>query len=1123
MTTRRHLTKCILILLLAVFLLAGCYYARTRDLSNGCNKIYVTTDAAEGQVAITETAEQWFVPGHDYDGVSLLIDHNKIANAGTVTVTIYRGTDDECVLRRTLPVVEISRGGYTYFASGETIEAELGEAFYLVATYSGPAAGIVVARTGVMPEVVAGQCSVGGAVSAETMAFGIVTDYQYDPANTRLMTLAFVMLTAALAALIGGWDHIRRNTGRGKGIFLAAYYGVITGLLLIALTMTAQRTYQSIATGHVNAEEATAADRWSLKDDGSLDAYITVPADDICGIRIPVYLPNYLYTSETLTIELQEPITGRALQTSQYTLAELDEDGLYLALDDRYDAGMRLGLHIMTSGISYKDCPGFYMVGSGDTDNTVYYGGDKQEGYQLLLTQYQTAVTHSYARTVLFYMGSVLIGLILAWLLFHKNVPILAGTASGRATQSTRLVSGSLFTAKSDRPATPGSHPAHSSRRRVIAWYVFTILFGIGVIDYAYAEGIRPTQNCIYPEMVSYSADGIHDWEVLPYADGIYQTFTVTNDSLSGVGLMLAGDEMGGSRDNIVDSEIYLELEDGEGNVLDEVWYRVGDLDALRQLLASDYPTELPEGFYYIPLSQDLHVETGTELTMYISAAVDNQVPIQIAENPFDQVHLIAAYHSYRVLPRIYWPAMGIIFVVVIVLMVLAQRVQFSPMAIGIGLAAVTGVTLSLLIPPFCIPDEMTHIKVIYYLSNQLSGSYDAAGPRMLHVMTGDLDTFHNTVEYITANRYNELLAGLFQRQSDNGLIAATRFNNVIHNASIWTYLPSLIGFQLGRVMSVGCMTRIMLARWCNLLAALLMICYGIRKCPIGRNGLMVILLFPQLLQLIASCSYDAMIIAFSFLFVGNVLHLVYERNRSVSDYAITLIAGMFLGVNKYGVYAPILCLVLIPVVQRMMRINKRALMIGAAICVTIAVIAAVQYASAITSYTGSQIYSVVDIIHNPMDFIHLLEHTLVTQGDTLFVNMIASGLGARQVIIPTYVIVAVCVLLYCAWCAELGERRRIGRNVTRYMIAIAVLGVIMLCIAMTVGMTPITGTAIKGLQGRYFLPYFLLADIVGADMMPHRRGISQYRIIYWMGIIHLVTIGMIFTSIFAINNVSMI
>lgn len=285
----------------------------------------------------------------------------------------------------------------------------------------------------------------------------------------------------------------------------------------------------------------------------------------------------------------------------------------------------------------------------------------------------------------------------------------------------------------------------------------------------------------------------------------------------------------------------------------------------------------------------------------------------------------------------------------------------------------------------------------------------------------------------------------------------------------------------------------------------------------------MVIMLFPQLLQLIASCSYDAMIIAFSFLFTGNVLHLIYERDRTVLDYAVTFIAAILLGVNKYGVYIPILGLVLIPVVQRLMRVNIRALMTSAAIGIVIAAVAAVQYASAITSYTGSEIYSVVDIIRDPIDFVHLLEHTLVTQGDTLFVNMIASGLGPRQVVVPTYVTVAICTLLCCAWCSEQANRRRIGNNVARYIIALILLGIVIVCVAMTVGMTPITGTAIKGLQGRYFLPYFLLASIVAADMMPRWRIVIQHRIIYWMGMIHLVTIGMIFVSIYAINNISMI
>lgn len=1116
LTIKTRFKNIILFILLAASLVAGCYYAYTRDLSNGCNKIYAAPADAEGQVALAEIVEQRFIPGHDYDGVSLLIDHNRSANAGTVTVTIYRVADDSCVLTRTIPVVMTARGRYTYFASMETIAAEAGEEFYLVASYNGPT-GLVIARTGDMSGIATTACTVGGNESVETLLLGIVTDYQNDPVNTRLLMAAFVLLTVAAGMLILGRNSIKHNTGRGKATFLAAYYGVITGFLLIALSMSATRSYTWVQLGDTaqtiyDSDDGghQTGEKWLLRDDGSLDAYITLPVDDICGISIPVDIPSYLYTSEYITVQVVEPATDRILQTSRYAMADLDSNEIYLSLDDRYNAGTRIVLHIATSGMSYAQSPGFYVAYAGDSGNIVYYGGVQQDNQQLMATLYQTGVTHSYTRSLMFYAVAILIGIILAWLLYRENISIIDVMKDQCADGMDRSSSAApIEVSLSDSTNRRNSH------KRTIVGLLFTVIFGIVVIDYAYAEGIAPTSGNIYPELVSYSADGEYDWTVIPTDDERVQAFTATGNSLSGIGLMIAADDKGESINATTDCVIRVQIEDVDGNILDNVQYAVAELEQVGALIGEDYTYNLPSGFYYIPMNEDLDVDEGTELIFRIAVIQNGSDSVWIAENPYDQANLLLAYSRYTDLGTTYWLVMIIMLLSVCALFLSSRNQSVDLRSAFIALGIITGLMLSIVIPPFCIPDEMTHIKQIYYISNQLAGIYDGVGPLKLNVRTEDLVALHNSTTTITVERYHDVLSGLFGCSAYDGARSVLSYADVIPNASFWTYLPSVVGFLLFRLLGFNCITAIMGARWCNLAVGIILIQYGIRKCPFGKYSLMIIMLFPQLLELIASCNYDAMIIAFAFLYIGNAMNLVCNKRCSSVDWLITLIAALLLCVNKHGVYLPLLGILIIPLLDYFTLLEKRKQLILVAMAFGVVVITYVYFSSSVSVYSTADSVSLGGIIHNPLYFIHLLEHTLVTKGDMLFSMMIANGLGAVEVNIPRNIVDIICILLIISLRADRDYDDQLPRWSAIYLFALQIIGVLLVCLAFTLTMTVPTATTIGGMQGRYFLPYLVLFCIAATILLPRGRDISRGGLLYGMSIIHMTTIGLVFVDVF--------
>lgn len=1096
--SRQCIRHIIVMLCLAVVLAAGCFYAYTRDLYKGNNKIYVQPDDASGQVAVREDVVQTFMPGHDFDGVSLLIDHTRVADLGAVRVSVYRSADDALVMERALPVIVTTRERYTFFASNETIEADAGEAFYAIVTYEGPSAGLVTAATGEMPAEVASSCEVGGTDAGAALAIGVVTDYQYDVRNCWLIVIADVLFVMAVGVLALWWKELRGNTRRGKAIFLAVYYAIMTSLFLFSLTMTSGVEYTAVKVD----EEATGT--VSLRDGESIDAYITLPEDNICGMQIPVERPPYAYINEKVTIQILSANSGQILQTNEIPIADsADYSGgiLYLGLDDRYAAGTRLNLHITTTGMIYAESMQFATVDNANTDNLVYASGTLQNG-QLSVEMYTTTWVTDYSRVIQLYVEAVIIGLVLSWLLLWKNTPLYI--------RKERITAESVSATNNK-----------SSYKRTIAWLVATLLCGIVIIDYSWTHGIGCMQDKVDAELVSYSPDYEHDWREIPTASEITQEFIVEHDRFCGVALMIADSGLE-TTENIADAMIRVAISDEQGTVLDESEYRIDDLSLIGDMLAKDSDDRIASRgnmFYHIPIADETDRLEGTNLTLHIRADADNADAVMIAENDYDEIHLMTVYHRYAIMVPQFVISMAALLVAACILSVIASRRLANPIVSFVILAITGGVGLSLAIPTMSIADGMAHVKYLYLMSNQFTGVYDVAGPGRFYVIPADLSFYDNGAGRISLRYYANVIDGLFETHVQDGIYSGISSRTDLRLlATIWTYLPSLLGFHTAQTIGFTGTTAAMIGKWCNLLVALMLICYAIHKTPVGKYGWMIVALFPGLMQYLVSVSYDAMINAFTFLYIGNALHLLYERDRSCIDYMITMLAAVLLLSNKNAIYLPIVCIIFIPVIRRLLRLNKTILIAGGGVTAIATIVVGMHHANGITSYTGA--YTMADLLHDPMHFVHLVENTFVMRGDYIITHIVGSGLNSREAMEPKYVVVFICILLYLSWRGEPDNSLRSGKKAVLYIGVLAVANVLLLCLAWYLLETERTDVMIRSLSGKYLNPIVILSNVVGASIVPHRPVISQQRILHLMSLVYMVCVSLIYVYVFGAYGV---
>lgn len=113
-----------------------------------------------------------------------------------------------------------------------------------------------------------------------------------------------------------------------------------------------------------------------------------------------------------------------------------------------------------------------------------------------------------------------------------------------------------------------------------------------------------------------------------------------------------------------------------------------------------------------------------------------------------------------------------------------------------------------------------------------------------------------------------------------------------ITNYYFVNYLPQIMGISIGRVLGKPMVSQYYLARYCNLIAYILIVFFAILRFPFSKLGAAILALNPMSLFLAASVSGDAMIIAVSFFFISWIFGLTKQEH--VSD-ATLLISGLLM------------------------------------------------------------------------------------------------------------------------------------------------------------------------------------------------------------------------------------
>lgn len=417
----------------------------------------------------------------------------------------------------------------------------------------------------------------------------------------------------------------------------------------------------------------------------------------------------------------------------------------------------------------------------------------------------------------------------------------------------------------------------------------------------------------------------------------------------------------------------------------------------------------------------------------------------------------------------------GLLLGMMILLTVQAVRKMLTPERLFGTMAVPLAVIWLMIFPAWSVPDAGPHFSESYRYANLLLGTPEDCG------RAEDVAAFS---EYgcvnPAASDWERTIRNFHwtPRREGEAKLPYAELLPQMNWYSFLNYLPQTTGLVLGRILGLGGVPTLYLARILTAAAFLLMAWRSIRMTPVGKYVFACIPLLPMSLMLGTSFSYDAMVLGTALGLTAALLRLRSgDTGRKALAEAViwTLLAG---GVKGGGNLLLLALLFSLP-----MNRQKRSWSMVGVIC-GVGVISLLLFDVLLPSggsfqlraaHTGN-LYASWALIQ-PGEYLGMTVRAYLDNGIGLAMNMGGTYLAWLERTIPHIVILAWMALIGVFGVWETDRLQLTGRD--RGLMAGIVLVVLIVLPAMMLSYTPVGAEKVEGLQGRYYsflLPIFYLA-----------------------------------------------
>lgn len=398
------------------------------------------------------------------------------------------------------------------------------------------------------------------------------------------------------------------------------------------------------------------------------------------------------------------------------------------------------------------------------------------------------------------------------------------------------------------------------------------------------------------------------------------------------------------------------------------------------------------------------------------------------------------------------------------------------------------GLAMMLAIPIGGAPDEVFHIDSSYHLSNLMMGIKENGGI----MMRADDELLHRQsfarTLYQDVNGYDTYIQQLLTPLKDGTLVNIAQEPG----SPAYVYFFCALGITIGRLLQLGTYQTLMLGRLMNFTVFMAMTTYAVKKIPLGKLLLAVLLLMPMTVQLGMSYSYDVFVIGTGMVITALSLKLALAEKLwglSISEWIILAVCCVVLLPLKGKAYflvslLPIFILLhkRFPLSDHARKVLKKTFLILLAAALIFYVVWGFTgakgrtYVPNMLDYNGKYKdplpgFSISFFIANPFELIVVLGSTAISFWWYYIFTFVGNYLAWLDVSLPQVVAVVYCLLILFSMGKRKDDTVVLTHPVKKIMAIVSLLTVGFIFAGMLFAWSPIVGRCIQGVQGRYFIP----------------------------------------------------
>lgn len=943
----------------------------------------------------------------------------------------------------------------------------------------------------------------------------------------------------------------------GMPVFFRVYYVVIAILLLAQIPFAGTQSFDSWPFG------GTGDDVYEIKDSQDAEMLVTVGEDHLKGAAVYGFLNelNLNFTDEKLIMTVTDAETDALLTESEILVAHqptssADDNGVYFAFQEEIPRGTKVRVRLHSEGF-YNRGVFFELSDEALHDNVTILDGETSD--QTLCMSFKHRRDRlNLLQPLLFFLLEAVTGFLLLSLYREKGIPLMP-----------------------PRPAAAQVNAGGKKRRRwkkadlvrLAAGSAAVLVCMVLLAEFADWAGVRRVSRKYDARLVCMD-DYMLNTRVVIRDDTVVEQIIHTNEpNFCGIGLKVQnnadGEDSGETSfymsakekerlkdvsDTVryVDGSLILQVYDaGTDELLVENTYEVGQMAGVSSVIAPGLKdsriSTVSDSFVWFGFGKTIEKsqygryrivlrgrDTGENGIRLSTSGRYNGTMKKDGESKNASLCMLTFFDvNANVRTWFLRIAAGMMISILGIGLLIRLRPCRIEVVFLVSLLCM-GLLYSLVVPPYCVPDERTHVDTLYRISNDMLGIDEIPGPNRIYKRSCDVDaTVRNTMS-LSPYMYCELEEKIFRGAGSDTALTPAYARNALDNVTILNYLPGAVGFTLARLAGRNLLTMIMMARWFNLAAVAALMFLAVRKAPFGKGVFALIGLLPKMMNQNVSCSYDGMIAGAVLFFLAYTLHLFFERDIRVTDLLAVILSAWFLAANKGGVYIPLTAvLVLLPFVHKK---NKLAwyrwaccifgsvlLVFSFKFIVRISGILLRTSGSAVKAEGKSTLYTLSDLFRSPGTLGRLFENTLAVKGQSLFGDMFGINIAQREVNAHWLVITVFIILLLTAALIRDEDRIYFTGRQKIYIFLLTAAGAGMIAVSMLLSWTTVGSETIEGLQGRYFLPYLILPVLCIQNHAITRKNTEDRKLIWIADILLYITFCNLMAAAFSTTAVTVL